>query len=165
MTGIGQAKGLLAGKAKAAALLALLVAPLLAPLALCGCSGGNLLGTQPEPAPATAPPAPAPPPPAPPPIDLAGRWQFSAASGGSCFMTFADAANTPAQDEAAPQGTIAPEGGCPGSFFTSRKWTFEHGALIMRDFKGKPLAQLSYTGGRFEGQDASLGALSLSKQM
>ena len=80
-------------------------------------------------------------------------------------MNFADAANTPAEDDAAPQGTIAPEGGCPGNFFMSRKWTFEHGALIMRDFKGRPLAQLSYSGERFEGQDASLGALSLSKQM
>ena len=26
---------------------------------------------------------------------------------------------------AAVEGTIAPEGGCPGKFFTSRKWTFE----------------------------------------
>ncbi len=161
MTGIGRAKRLPAGKAKAAALLALLVAP----LALCACSSGSLLGTQPEPAAVAPPPVPAPPPPSPPPIDLAGRWQFSAASGGSCFMSFTGAANTPPQGEAAPQGTIAPEGGCPGNFFMSRKWTFEHDALIMRDFKGKPLAQLSYTGGRFEGQDASLGALSLSKQM
>ncbi len=79
-------------------------------------------------------------------------------------MNFADAANAPAQDDAAPQGTIAPEGGCPGGFFMSRKWTFEHGALIMRDFKGRPLAQLSYSGARFEGEDPSLGALSLSKQ-
>ena len=24
------------------------------------------------------------------------------------------------------EGTIAPEGGCPGKFFTSRKWIYEH---------------------------------------
>lgn len=154
MTGIGRAKRLLVGAAKtAAALLAL--------ASLCACSGNPL---QPEPAPVAAP-APTPPPPTTPPVDLAGRWQFSAAAGSSCFMTFADAATAPAQQEAAPQGTIAPEGGCPGNFFMSRKWTFEHDALIMRDFRGRALAQLSYSGDRFEGQDASLGALSLSKQM
>ena len=60
------------------------------------------------------------------------------------------------------QGTIAPEGGCPGNFFTSRKWTFEHGMLIIRDFKNQPLAQLSFAGDRFEGEDAN-GKLSLSR--
>jgi hypothetical protein len=60
------------------------------------------------------------------------------------------------------QGTIAPEGGCPGNFFTSRKWTFEHGMLIIRDFKSQPLAQLSYSGDRFEGEDAN-SKLTLSR--
>jgi len=63
----------------------------------------------------------------------------------------------------AVQGTIAPEGGCPGNFFTSRKWTFEHAALIIRDHKGEPLAQLSFAGGHFEGQAANGGVLSLSR--
>ena len=62
----------------------------------------------------------------------------------------------------AAQGTIAPEGGCPGSFFTSRKWTFEHDSLVMRDHKGQKLAQLSFTGGHFEGQDGSGGTVTLS---
>ncbi|HTV26865.1 MAG TPA: hypothetical protein VMF32_03710 [Xanthobacteraceae bacterium] len=60
------------------------------------------------------------------------------------------------------QGTIAPEGGCPGNFFTSRKWTFEHGMLIIRDFKSQQLAQLSYSGDRFEGEDAN-SKLTLSR--
>ena len=47
-----------------------------------------------------------------------------------------------AHTPAAAQGTIAPEGGCPGNFFTSRKWTFEHGALIIRDHKSEVLAEL-----------------------
>ena len=64
----------------------------------------------------------------------------------------------------AAQGTIAPEGGCPGNFFTSRKWAFEHDALIIRDHKGQPLAQLSFTGGHFEGQDDKGGTLSLSRK-
>ena len=64
---------------------------------------------------------------------------------------------------AAVQGTIAPEGGCPGNFFTSRKWTFEHGALIIRNHKDEPLAQLSLSGSRFEGQQPNGSALSLSR--
>jgi hypothetical protein len=87
-------------------------------------------------------------------------------------MNFADgAAGSRPGAPAAPagarpgQGTIAPEGGCPGNFFTSRHWTFEAGMLIIRDFQNRPLAQLSYSGGGFQGQDAQLGALTLSKRM
>jgi hypothetical protein len=87
-------------------------------------------------------------------------------------MNFADGAAGPRPGApAAPadsrpgQGTIAPEGGCPGNFFTSRQWTFEAGMLIIRDFQSRPLARLSYSGGGFQGQDAQLGALTLSKRM
>jgi Protease inhibitor Inh len=140
-----------AGGAKAAA--ALLVVGALA--ALASCTGSeHFAAAQPKP-----PSAPPPPPPAPPPVDLAGRWKLAAAAGGGgggCFMTLGDAPG-------AGQGTIAPEGGCPGSFFTSRKWTFEHGMLIIRDHKGASLAQLSYSGDHFEGEDTNGGALSLSR--
>jgi hypothetical protein len=37
--------------------------------------------------------------------------------------------------------------------------------LIIRDFRNQPLAQLSYSGGDFQGQDAKLGGLTLSKRM
>jgi len=130
--------------AKAAAALLVLAA-------LTACASAP----KPEPPPVAAAPAP-PPAPMPPPIDLAGRWRLTAAAGGACFMTLGDAPG-------AAQGTIAPEGGCPGNFFTSRKWTFEHDALIIRDHKGQPLAQLSFTGGHFEGQDSNGGTLSLSQ--
>ena len=126
---------------------------------LAGCSAGSLFGSQPEPA-STPAPAAEPEAATPPPVDIAGRWQLSAAAGGACFMTFGKATAA-----AVPQGSIAPEGGCPGNFFTSRKWVFEHGLLIIHDFKGKQLAQLSYLGAHFEGQDASGNALTLSKQM
>ncbi len=109
----------------------------------------------------------------PPPVDLAGAWQLAAATGGTCIMNFADggAGSRPDTASAAAagsrpgQGTIAPEGGCPGNFFTSRQWTFEAGMLIIRDFRNQPLAQLSYSGGDFQGQDAKLGALTLSKRI
>jgi hypothetical protein len=127
-------------------------AAFLALAALAACASAP----KPEPPPVAAAPAPATPPaPTPPPIDLAGRWRLTAAAGGACFMTLGNAPGV-------GQGSIAPEGGCPGNFFTSRKWTFEHDALIIRDHKSQPLAQLSFTGGHFEGQDNSGGTVSLS---
>jgi hypothetical protein len=129
-----------------------------------GCSGSSLVGASPEaekPAPAAPPPQPEL---APAPVDMAGRWRLAAATGGGCFMTFGVVAGTAgAPGAAATQGTIAPEGGCPGSFFTSRKWTFEGGELIILDFKGRKLAQLSYSGDHFQGEDAS-GTLTLARQ-
>jgi len=131
---------------------------------LAACSSSNLLGgsspdPQETPAPAAAGPVMSSPP-----VDLAGRWQLSAAAGGACSMNFADAPGAGAQSPA-PQGTIAPAGGCPGNFFMSRKWAFENGMLVIHDFKGKPLAQMSYVGGHFEGHDTSGSALTLSKQL
>jgi hypothetical protein len=137
---------------KAAAALLLLAA-------LGGCAANNVSSGAPEPQANAAPPPsppPAPPPPAPPPVDLAGRWKLTAVDSGACFMNFGSA-------HGALQGTIAPEGGCPGKFFTSRKWTFEHDKLIVRDHKGEPLAQLSFADGHFEGNQTSGPAVSLSR--
>ncbi len=61
----------------------------------------------------------------------------------------------------ASQGTIAPEGGCPGNFFTSRKWAFENEHLIIRNHKSELLGQLAYSGDHFDGQDAAGTALTL----
>jgi hypothetical protein len=146
MTEAMRTKGWGIGAAKAAATIVMLVA-----LGACATA----------PAPEPIPSAPPPPPPAaassPPPVDLGGRWKLTAAAGGACFMTLGDVPG-------AAQGTIAPEGGCPGIFYTSRKWTFEHDALIIRNHKAEPLAQLSFTGGHFEGQGTDGAALSLSRQ-
>jgi len=142
--------------------------------ALSACTSGSLSGGGAPAAQSRAPGAAAAAAPlSPPPVELAGAWQLAAATGGSCTMNFGDGAGgaggagppaaAPASSRAG-QGTIAPEGGCPGNFFTSRQWTFEAGALIIRDFQGRPLAQLSYAGGGFQGQDARLGALTLSKR-
>lgn len=100
-------------------------------------------------------PPPAPPPPQPPPIDVAGRWRLAAASG-ACLITLGA---TPG----AAEGTIAPAGGCPGNFFTSRKWTFEHDMLIIRDHKSETLAELSFSAGRFQGQAAAGGSVTLAR--
>ncbi|MGO9697676.1 MAG: AprI/Inh family metalloprotease inhibitor [Xanthobacteraceae bacterium] len=130
-------------------------AAILAFAALAGCAANDRVAAD-RPEPQASPPPPAPPPPSPPPVDLTGRWRLTAAGSGACFMNFGNA-------PAAAQGTIAPEGGCPGNFFTSRKWTFEHGVLIMRNHKDEPLAQLSFSGGRFEGHEAGGAKLTLSR--
>ena len=108
----------------------------LLPLALVGCARETAVTG----APASATRYGAPPEP------MGGRWQLAAPGVSQCAMTFGTA-----QSEG--EGTIAPEGGCPGNFFTSRKWTFEQGALVLRDHNGQPLGQLAQSApGRFDGK-------------
>ncbi len=94
--------------------------------------------------------------PATPPVPIAGRWLFSS-SGRQCNMTFG------AVNAAAADGTIAPEGGCPGKFYMSRKWTYDQDGLTMRDHNGQPLAQLSGAAGRFDGKAASGEPVALAR--
>jgi hypothetical protein len=92
------------------------------------------------------------------PPEMAGRWVLAAAAGTSCVMTFGSA-------PAASEGSIAPEGGCPGDFFTSRRWAFVRGALVIRDHKDVPLAQLTAAGaGRFEGRATGGTGVSLTSE-
>ena len=89
------------------------------------------------------------------PADMAGRWALSAAAGGTCAMNLTASGN---------EGAIRPEGGCPGNFFTSRKWTFEGGALILRNHNNEPLGQLTMAApGRFEGQATGGQPVSLAR--
>src|ERR1700743_2021798 len=93
---------------------------------------------------------------APPPTSLSGKWTLSSTGAGSCPMT------SGAQPQAS-EGTIAPAGGCPYNFFTSRKWNYTTAGLIIRDHNAQQLALLTPTGdGRFvgktsAGQDVTLG--------
>ena len=92
-----------------------------------------------------------------PPPDMAGRWMLSAASGGACAVSLTGAPG-------ASEGAVRPEGGCPGNFFTSRKWSFEGGALILRNHNNEPLGQLTMAApGRFEGQATGGQPVSLAR--
>jgi hypothetical protein len=93
------------------------------------------------------------------PINMAGRWLLSQPNRGQCNMNFSGGPQ-------ASEGSIAPEGGCPGKFFTSRKWTLEAGNVIIRDHNGEQLAQLSPAGaGRFfEGPSTSGERVMLARQ-
>jgi hypothetical protein len=96
--------------------------------------------------------------PAPPPVNMAGRWLLSQPGRGQCNMTFRAASPTDSE------GTIAPEGGCPGRFYTSRKWTFDSNGLSIRDHNSQPLAQLSAVGGvRFDGKATTGDPVTLTR--
>ena len=106
------------------------------PLALAGCAGETAVTG--APASATRYSAP--------PESMSGRWQLAAPGLSQCAMTFG-------ASQSEGEGTIAPEGGCPGNFYTSRKWTFEQGSLVIRDHNGQPLGQLAQAApGRFDGK-------------
>jgi len=127
--------------------------------ALAGCSSDGIMRSAtseappPPPTGQTAPRAT----PTPPPVDMAGRWQLASTAGGACAMVFTASAGS-------GEGTIAPQGGCPGKFFTSRRWVYDQDALVIRDHKGEPLARLAFSPpARFEGQAAPGETISLSR--
>lgn len=93
-----------------------------------------------------------------PPVNLAGRWTLSAVGSGSCGMTFG-------AQTGATEGSIAPAGGCPFNFFTSRKWSYTTAGLNIRDHNGQALAQLTAAGpDRFEGKTNAGQDIALSRQ-
>jgi hypothetical protein len=118
---------------------------IIAVMMVAGCAGNPLSE-------ATAPVAPTQP------LIMNGRWILTTPNAPSCGMNFAGAAG--GQD-----GTIAPEGGCPGNFYTSRHWTLAQGRLTIDAQNNQPLAQLTFADGRFEGKATAGLALTLSRQM
>ncbi|MEX0752259.1 MAG: AprI/Inh family metalloprotease inhibitor [Xanthobacteraceae bacterium] len=80
---------------------------------------------------------------------MAGRWRLVSANGAACGMNFTAPIG-------AVEGAIAPEGGCPGNFFMSRRWLFEQDSLVVQDHNRKPLVRMKQgPAGRFEGEAAN----------
>ena len=120
-------------------------------LAACvgGCGGGISRGGS------TAGPAATASIPSPAPSDLAGRWTLAGDAGRSCGISLVAGAS---------EGAVRPEGGCPGNFYTSRKWTYEGNQLVLRDHTGAPLGQMRLAGtGRYEGQSTTGQSISLTR--
>ena len=62
------------------------------------------------------------------------------------------------------RGHDCPGGGCPFSFFTSRKWSYTEAGLTLRDHNAQSLAQLSPAGpNRFEGKTGAGQDVALSR--
>jgi hypothetical protein len=126
---------------------------------LAACSDSDRLGmNNGAPAGSAIPAAPASGPRAmPPPTGFAGRWTLSSTGTGSCAMTFG-------VNPDATEGTIAPGGGCPLNFFTSRKWTYTEAGLTVRDHNAQVLVQLTPAGpSRFEGKTSAGQDVALSR--
>ena len=88
--------------------------------------------------------------------DMAGRWFLAAPNGPPCGMNFGGAPG-------AQQGTVTPDGGCPGKFFASRHWALEQGALVINDNENQPLAHFTFAGNHFEGEATAGTAVTLSR--
>ncbi|HEU4661129.1 MAG TPA: AprI/Inh family metalloprotease inhibitor [Pseudolabrys sp.] len=115
-------------------------------LLLAGCAGEqpSLFGKAASP----APPAPK--------IAMTGRWLLAEPGVKPCGMRFGGAAG-------AQEGSIAPEGGCPGNFFTSRHWAIENGTLVIKDHRNEPLANLAFANGQFQGTSVTGTPVTLSR--
>jgi hypothetical protein len=90
--------------------------------------------------------------------DMAGRWILAAPNAPTCGMNFSGAPG-------AQSGRIVPEGGCPGNFFTSRRWTLDQGALMISDDENQPLARLSFASGHYEGHATAGMTVTLTRQI
>jgi hypothetical protein len=93
---------------------------------------------------------------------MGGRWMLTSPNRGQCNMNFTGPPK-------ATEGSIAPEGGCPGRFFTSRKWSIgEEGKIKIEDHNGNELVQLTPSGTGaamwFEGQAATGERVMLARQ-
>ncbi len=89
-------------------------------------------------------------------LDMNGRWKLAAPDAPSCGMKFTGL-------PAAREGTIEPEGGCPGKFFTSRHWTLSPDQLTIKDHAQAPLAQLKRSDGQFTGRSTTGTPVTLSR--
>jgi hypothetical protein len=79
---------------------------------------------------------------------MAGRWKLSAPNAPFCGMNFDGAPGV-------KQGTILPDGGCPGELFRSRNWVLTQNTLTINDAENRPLATLKRAGDRFRGTSAA----------
>lgn len=105
-------------------------------LLLAACAGGQSLttgGTAQAQAPETG---------------MAGRWMLTAPNAPMCGINFRGPAGV-------REGSVAPEGGCPGKFFLSRRWKLDQDTLVISDEEGNGLASMSFADGQYKGQAAA----------
>lgn len=99
---------------------------------LAGCAGGQV-GLSDTPPPQAAP------------AGMAGRWFLAAPNAPPCGISLSGAPG-------AQEGRMAPEGGCPGRFFLSRRWTLAGDTLTISDDDGQPLGTLKLANGQYVGE-------------
>lgn len=89
-------------------------------------------------------------------LTVPGRWILSAPNAPTCGLEFRGSPSGQA-------GSVSPDGGCPGNFYMSRRWSMEGGAMTITDAENQPLAHFKLVGDRYEGQSASGVPMTLSR--
>jgi hypothetical protein len=89
-------------------------------------------------------------------LTIPGRWTLSTANAPTCGLQFGGAAS-------GRTGSVSPDGGCPGKFYTSRRWSMDDGAITITDAENQPLAHFRLVGDRYEGQSTSGTPMTLSR--
>ena len=87
---------------------------------------------------------------------MAGRWIMAAPNAPTCGMNFSGPGG-------ARSGNVSPEGGCPGTFYLSRRWMLEADVLVIDDEANNALARLTSTGSGFEGKSTAGLPVSLTR--
>lgn len=113
---------------------------------LAGCAGGagtsSLLSDRPPPGAAD--------------LTMVGRWLLAAPKAPACGLNFT-------AKPGATEGAVAPEGGCPERFFTSRRWTLQQSTLTISDDDKNTLGQFTLGGDGFEGKSNGGTPLTLTR--
>jgi Protease inhibitor Inh len=77
-----------------------------------------------------------------------GRWLLATSNAPPCGLELGGTPGT-------RSGKVAPDGGCPGNFYMSRRWVMEGGTLMIANERNEPLAQFKPAGRQFEGQSTA----------
>lgn len=89
------------------------------------------------------------------PGDLAGRWMLSMPQMPACGLNLSGGL----------QGRIAPEGGCPGRFFTSRRYSLDNGTMTILDGENLPLGRLTARDDGFTGRAETGETVTLTRAL
>ncbi len=85
-----------------------------------------------------------------------GRWLLTTSNAPPCGIELDGAPG-------ARTGKVAPDGGCPGNFYMSRRWAMGVGTLTIANDRNEVLAQFKPAGRQFEGQSAAGTPVTLAR--
>ncbi len=91
-------------------------------------------------------------------VNMAGRWRLTQPGAPSCGLDFGGGPGI-------RDGAVAPEGGCPGGFFTARHFELSQDGqqLNIDDYQMNLLAQMTLKNGAFRGTSNAGKPVTLSR--
>ncbi len=87
---------------------------------------------------------------------MTDRWDLSAPNAPPCGMNFDG-------ETAASQGTVVPDGGCPGEMYRSRTWVLANDTLTINDGESQPLATFKRAPVGFQGVSSAGAPVTLTR--